>query len=123
VVELSPDGQSPGGGWPEPGRSGQLMDYGLDREITDSSEYCSAIMPGLRALPSISLVTDLTNLFDSELGIYVNAQNVYTFTDYSGFDPEFVGFLSGVSTLERGIDFGRVYPQPRTFSVGIDLGL
>jgi TonB-dependent starch-binding outer membrane protein SusC len=53
----------------------------------------------------------------------VNAQNLYTFTDYTGFDPEFVGFLSGVSTLERGIDFGRVYPQPRTFSVGVDLGL
>jgi TonB-dependent starch-binding outer membrane protein SusC len=58
-----------------------------------------------------------------EARIYVNAQNLYTFTDYTGFDPEFVGFLSGVSSLERGIDFGRVYPQPRTFSVGIDLGL
>lgn len=55
--------------------------------------------------------------------IYVNVQNLHTFTDYTGFDPEFVGFLSGVSSLERGIDFGRVYPSPRTISVGIDLGL
>ncbi|HEX6927082.1 MAG TPA: TonB-dependent receptor [Longimicrobiaceae bacterium] len=55
--------------------------------------------------------------------VYVNVQNLYTFTDYTGFDPEFVGFLSDVSTLERGIDFGRVYPSPRTISVGFDIGL
>ncbi|HEX6068949.1 MAG TPA: TonB-dependent receptor [Longimicrobiaceae bacterium] len=58
-----------------------------------------------------------------EARIYVNVQNLHTFTDYSGFDPEFVGFMSGVSSLEAGIDFGRVYPSPRTISVGIDLGL
>lgn len=55
--------------------------------------------------------------------VYVNVQNLHTFTDYTGFDPEFVGFQSGVSTLERGIDFGRVYPSPRTFTFGIDIGL
>lgn len=64
-----------------------------------------------------------TGLDARQARIYVNAQNLYTFTDYTGFDPEFVGFMSGVSSLERGIDFGRVYPQPRTFSIGIDLGL
>jgi TonB-dependent starch-binding outer membrane protein SusC len=53
--------------------------------------------------------------------IYVNLQNLHTFTDYTGFDPEFVGFLSGVSSLERGIDFGRVYPNPRTFTLGVDI--
>jgi TonB-linked SusC/RagA family outer membrane protein len=53
--------------------------------------------------------------------VYVNVQNLHTFTDYTGFDPEFIGFMSGVSSLERGIDFGRVYPSPRTFTIGVDV--
>ena len=53
--------------------------------------------------------------------VYVNLQNVHTFTSYSGFDPEFIGFMSGVSSLERGIDFGRVYPSPRSFTFGVDI--
>jgi len=56
--------------------------------------------------------------------IYVNAQNLYTFTDYLGYDPELIGFSEGSNfTLERGVDFGRVYPNPRTFTIGVDLGL
>jgi TonB-linked SusC/RagA family outer membrane protein len=55
--------------------------------------------------------------------IYVNVQNLHTFTSYTGFDPEFIGFMSGVSSLERGIDFGRVYPSPRSFTLGVDIEL
>lgn len=58
------------------------------------------------------------------LRVYVNLQNLYTFTKYTGYDPEFVGFSSGSNyLLERGIDFGRIYPNPRTISFGLDLGL
>jgi TonB-linked SusC/RagA family outer membrane protein len=56
--------------------------------------------------------------------IYLNVQNALLFTNYSGFDPEFVGFSSGSNyTLEPGVDFGRVYPNPRTFTIGVNLGL
>jgi TonB-dependent starch-binding outer membrane protein SusC len=55
--------------------------------------------------------------------IYLNLQNLYTFTQYTGFDPEFIGFSAGsLYTLERGVDFGRVYPNPRTITVGMDFG-
>jgi TonB-linked SusC/RagA family outer membrane protein len=55
--------------------------------------------------------------------VYLNLQNLYTLTKYTGFDPEFVGFSAGsLYTLERGVDFGRVYPNPRTITVGIELG-
>lgn len=50
--------------------------------------------------------------------IYVNAQNVYTFTRYSGFDPEIQGFGD---PLGRGIDDGFIYPNPRTITFGFDL--
>ena len=50
--------------------------------------------------------------------VYVNLQNLYTFTGYSGFDPEVLGFGN---PLSRGIDDGLIYPNPRTITVGLDL--
>ena len=52
--------------------------------------------------------------------LYLNAQNVHTFTGYSNWDPETLGYGN---PLGRGIDEGRVYPNVRTFSLGVDLRL
>ena len=49
--------------------------------------------------------------------LYVSAQNILTFTKYSGYDPE-VGNRTPNSSLTNGIDFA-VYPQPKAFQVGI----
>jgi hypothetical protein len=49
--------------------------------------------------------------------LYVNLQNIYTFTNYSGYDPE-VGYGD---PLARGIDDGLIYPNPRTVTLGVDL--
>lgn len=51
--------------------------------------------------------------------IYVQAQNLFTFTPYSGMDPE-VNY-SGVGTIVSGTDFF-TFPQVRTFTVGVSLG-
>lgn len=48
----------------------------------------------------------------------MSADNVYTFTKYSGFDPE-IGDLNG-SPLGAGVDLA-TYPVPRVFSVGFNL--
>nr|MDQ3389144.1 SusC/RagA family TonB-linked outer membrane protein [Gemmatimonadota bacterium] len=45
-------------------------------------------------------------------------RNLYTWTDYSGVDPEVN--LFGGSTIARGVDFVTT-PIPRTFSVGFNL--
>ncbi|HEX2722039.1 MAG TPA: SusC/RagA family TonB-linked outer membrane protein [Gemmatimonadaceae bacterium] len=50
--------------------------------------------------------------------IYLNVQNLHTFTDYSGWDPEVLGFAD---PLARGIDDGRIFPNVRTVSFGLDL--
>jgi TonB-linked SusC/RagA family outer membrane protein len=50
--------------------------------------------------------------------IYLNIQNVHTFTDYTGWDPEILG---QADPLARGIDDGRIYPNVRTVSFGLDL--
>lgn len=54
----------------------------------------------------------------SRINIYGSIQNVYTFTNYSGYDPE-VGALNQ-NTLLMGVDNGR-YPTPRTFTLGLDV--
>ncbi len=53
------------------------------------------------------------------LRLYVTGQNLYTFTNYSGFDPEASAFNSRATDL--GIDYG-TYPQSRTFLVGVNIG-
>ncbi len=54
----------------------------------------------------------------SALKIYVNIQNLFTFTKYSGYDPE-VGALYG-DALYTGIDYGR-YPSSRAYTFGLNV--
>ncbi len=62
----------------------------------------------------------LGNGFISKLRFYVSGQNLLTFTDYSGYDPEIVPLLSGGTTSAIGLDQGR-YPQPRTILAGLQV--
>ncbi|WP_346880948.1 TonB-dependent receptor [uncultured Algibacter sp.] len=65
-----------------------------------------------------NLPTDiLKKLNISQIRLYGNVQNPFTFTSYSGSDPE-VGNAQG-SNLAAGID-NFVYPVARTFSIGIN---
>jgi len=52
--------------------------------------------------------------------VYLNIQNLYTWTKYSNWDPEILGFGD---PLARGIDDGFIYPNPRTVTIGLDLRL
>jgi hypothetical protein len=51
------------------------------------------------------------------LRLYVTAQNLITWTDYKGYDPDVSANFN--STTGLGNDFG-VYPQTRTYTVGIN---
>ncbi len=52
--------------------------------------------------------------------LYVSGQNLYTFTSYSGMDPE-VNYY-GNDNIILGTDFF-TYPQSRTITVGLNVGL
>jgi TonB-dependent starch-binding outer membrane protein SusC len=52
--------------------------------------------------------------------VFVQSQNLITFTNYSGLDPE-VNTFSG-SNVSLGTDF-LVYPQARTLTFGVNIGL
>jgi TonB-linked SusC/RagA family outer membrane protein len=53
-----------------------------------------------------------------KLTLYVTGENLLTFTNYSGFDPEVNAF--GQSATELGIDYG-TYPQSRSLIFGVNV--
>ncbi|RYZ96509.1 MAG: hypothetical protein EOP47_23720 [Sphingobacteriaceae bacterium] len=50
--------------------------------------------------------------------IYVSGQNIYTFTKYTGYDPELGSYNN--SFTQTNVDTGN-YPNPRTFTIGANL--
>jgi hypothetical protein len=50
---------------------------------------------------------------------YISASNLFTLSEYLGYDPE---FAYSYMQMEQGIDYG-LTPQPRQFIVGLKLGL
>lgn len=53
----------------------------------------------------------------SQSSIYFSVQNVHTFTDYSGWDPD-------ISTSNTNTDYGYdelAYPTPRSFTLGLNV--
>ncbi len=53
----------------------------------------------------------------SKVRIYAQIKNAYTFTNYTGFDPEISGGIA-----DTGVDRG-AYPQARIYSFGLDIKL
>lgn len=54
------------------------------------------------------------------LRLYCNIQNLYTFTKYSGYDPEIGASTQDATGLTYGVDNGR-YPSPTTYSIGLNI--
>lgn len=73
VITQSPAGEAPVG-WPDFDVNGQELDYGIDPEIVALYGE-EAVKDSLASIPSITLTTDVENLFDANTGIYVNALN------------------------------------------------
>ncbi|MFC1761708.1 chitobiase/beta-hexosaminidase C-terminal domain-containing protein [Planctomycetota bacterium] len=94
VIHQSASGQRPTSAWPSPSASttqtgpgqqrpggpgggvqgSQAMDYGMDTDVVNDPRYANLMEDALLSIPSISLVTDLDNLFNTSTGIYMNAQ-------------------------------------------------
>jgi len=73
-IEQVIDQANPGGGWPASSYvNDQQIDIEMDPDITNSLQYSNLIDDALTDIPSISIVTDLKDLFNATTGIYVNA--------------------------------------------------
>ena len=53
------------------------------------------------------------------LKVYVTLQNLYTWTAYTGYDPEIGAFNQSAGM--QNYDMGR-YPTPRMFIFGVNIG-
>jgi uncharacterized repeat protein (TIGR01451 family) len=76
VIRQQPTGAAPGRGWQVGTVNGQVIDYGMDPAIVNSTDStiggAARVKEALAALPTISLVADLGNLFDPSIGIHSN---------------------------------------------------
>lgn len=54
-----------------------------------------------------------------QLRLYLTAQNLFTFTGYSGMDPE-IGYGGNDYGWASGIDLG-YYPSARTYMIGLNV--
>ena len=74
-------------------------------------------------IKTVTLGYDFKHLWKAcpfqQLRLYVQAQNLYTFTGYTGLDPE-VGNSAGGNGWASGIDLG-LYPPSRTYLVGASI--
>lgn len=50
--------------------------------------------------------------------VYISGQNLYTFTNYSGYDPEIGAFNKGITLMN--VDNGH-YPNPRSLTIGANI--
>ncbi|HML70441.1 MAG: TonB-dependent receptor [Bacteroidota bacterium] len=73
-------------------------------------------------IQNLTIGYDFKKLFPTmplgQARLYLTAQNLFTFTGYSGMDPE-IGYGYDKSWVS-GIDLG-YYPSPRTYMVGVNL--
>jgi len=74
-------------------------------------------------IKTVTLGYDFKSIWKScpfqQLRLYVQAQNLYTFTKYTGLDPE-VGNSAGGNGWASGVDLG-LYPPSRTYLVGASI--
>ncbi|NCT10941.1 MAG: SusC/RagA family TonB-linked outer membrane protein [Flavobacteriia bacterium] len=72
-------------------------------------------------LSNLSLGYTLPNLNGLNFKVTLSAQNLFTITSYKGYDPEVSSTNAGDDTAPS-FDFGAL-PNPRTFTLGIDINL
>ena len=74
-------------------------------------------------IKTVTLGYDFKNVWKNcpfqQLRLYVQAQNLVTFTGYSGLDPE-VGNSGGGTGWASGVDLG-LYPPSRTYLIGASI--
>jgi hypothetical protein len=106
--------------WKKPG---DVAEYGrasfvLQNYVQNSSQYIEN--GSFLRVQNVNLGYTLKNLkIIDNVRIYVEAQNLYVFTKYKGFDPE-VSSNGASSDRTAGVDFG-AYPQARTILFGANI--
>lgn len=106
--------QDPGDGiMPRAIRSNHALGFGTSSHYLFDNSFTRIKNVSLSYDLPVSVVSKMKlNSFN----VYFNISNLYTFTDYVGYDPE--SSTTGDSVTNAGIDYLN-YPLPRTFTLGI----
>ncbi|MEX0275341.1 MAG: SusC/RagA family TonB-linked outer membrane protein [Flavobacteriaceae bacterium] len=95
-----------------------------DRYVEDGSYFrLKNISLGYNLPPSVLNVIAADTI--SKCRVYMSAQNLFTITDYSGYDPEIgpslgIASVTGDQNSELGVDRGQ-YPQSKSLVVGLQI--
>jgi TonB-linked SusC/RagA family outer membrane protein len=115
------------GSWKEPGDITMIPQARLGHDNGDQGRSSRYVSDGdylkLRsAMLSYDLPKELVNKLKlNRLRLYLQGQNLLTFTKYIGWDPE-VSSDMDVSNIRSGYDFYSA-PQPRTILIGLSINL
>jgi TonB-linked SusC/RagA family outer membrane protein len=91
-----------------------------DRWMEDGSFVRLKNMTVGYTIPSASLAKMLNNSI-SNIRVYITGQNLLTSTSFSAWDPEFTSRQGNFNNMYRGVAES-IYPQARTYLVGIQVG-
>ncbi len=103
---------NPNGTYPRLGYSSNLFAAAMDRYVEDGSYL---------RLKSITLNYDIPlkpDNFINSANVYVTGSNLFTWTNYSGYDPEITSFM--YDGLVQGVDWNNK-PNSKTVLVGVSL--
>lgn len=69
-------------------------------------------------------LSELSRVNISKVRIYLSAQNIFTITDYEGYDPEVNYRTGGASNGNRnlGLDYGS-YPNAKSYTLGLNISI
>lgn len=105
--------------WKRPGMKTDIPRSGNIENIHNSSRFVED--GSYLRVKNITLAYDFPQKWfrktpNVNLQVYATAQNLLTFTKYSGYDPEVNAY--GASSVALGVDYG-TYPQARTMIMGV----
>lgn len=97
-------------GWPNQSTAGQYFDFEMDSAIVAGHE--AEVITALKSIPTVSMVTDITNLTDPASGIFVESQlrgrateknvSIELIND-TGTVPDASGTLGGNFQIDAGV--------------------
>ncbi len=100
-----------------------ILDLNLNKRPSDYLVEDGSYLRLKNVQLGYSLPTDiLEKFYVANLRIYISGQNLLTFTDYQGYDPEIGRPLNGQGTLfDSGVN-RRAYPQNKMVLFGLQVG-
>ncbi|SEW49725.1 SusC/RagA family TonB-linked outer membrane protein [Chitinophaga arvensicola] len=104
-----------------PEKQTDVPTYGNQNEIKSSRYVYDASYIKLKNISlTYTIPTSLlSRIHARSLDVYISAQNIWTITNFPGYDPE---VTNATNAITQGLETGTI-PNPKTYTIGLRLGL